>query len=144
MSVSGKGEVALFVGRGVNKSSGGKGYSRHEIREEGGREQKRSTEESATGSTGTKQNAGEYAKVRDSTPPPLGGTSGGSPPSRREVLFNLFLDNLRGSSKGSFLDDILDSGRLGTVNLDRGRKLNGCRDGCNTGICWSRSSNNDR
>ena len=36
MSVSWKGEVALFVERGVNKSSRGKGYSRHEIREEGG------------------------------------------------------------------------------------------------------------
>ena len=107
---------------------------------EGEGEQERSTEESATGSTGAKQNAHEYVRVRDSTPPPLGGTSGGSPPSRREILFNLFLNDLRGSSKGGFLDDILDSGSLGTVNLDRRRELNGGRDGCNAGICWSGSS----
>lgn len=60
MSVSWKGEVALFVGRRLNKSSKGKDTADVRYVRKGRKEQERSTEESVTGSTGTKQNAREY------------------------------------------------------------------------------------
>ena len=106
------------------------------------KKQKRFGQESETGSTGVKQNDGERARGEtslDSTPPPLRRTSGSSPPSRWEVLFDLFLDDLGRGRDGGFLDNNLDSCCLGTVDPDRGRELNGRRDGCNTRVrgSWS-------
>ena len=104
---------------------------------------KEQTKRAPTGSTGVKQNVNEQAQDRDkvdSTPPPLRRTSGSPPPSRWEVFFNLFLNNLRRTRDGSFLDNILDSSRLGAVDPHRGGKLNGCGDCCDTGICWSGSA----
>jgi hypothetical protein len=70
------------------------------------------------------------------TPPPLRGTSGRSPSQRWEILFKLFLDDLRRSRDGGFFDHVFDSSCLRTVNLDMGRELDRRRDGCDTGICW--------
>jgi len=75
--------------------------------------------------------------ILDSTPPSLRGASGSSPPHGWEVFFNLFFYNLRGR-KRSLLNYILNSSCLGTVDPDVGRELDGCWDGCNTGICGSR------
>jgi len=58
---------------------------------------------------------------------------------RWEVFFDLFLDDVPRGNRG-FFNDILDSGGLGTVYLDRGGELDGCRDGCDTGIRRGRSA----
>ena len=103
--------------------------------------------ESVTGSTGIKQNTLAIihkTKNQNSTPPPLGWTSGGSPPQRWQILLQFFLNDLRGTRNGGFLNHILNSGRLGTVDLDRRRELNRSRDSCNTGICWGGSTEDRR
>jgi len=124
--------------RRVDKSNRGKDTA--DVRCMRKKQQKGHGEESATGSTGVKQNARKQARRINSTPPPLRRTSGSSPPSGWEVLFNLFLDELRGSRNGGFLDDILYSGCLWAVDLDGRRELNGCWNGCDTGIRRRRSA----
>ena len=106
------------------------------------REQKRSREESETGSTGVKQKAQHVHNKLDSTPPPLRRTGGSSPPPRWKVLFNLFLNDLSRGRDGGFLDNEFNSSCLGTVDPDRGRELNWCGNSCNTGVRWSGSAEN--
>jgi len=138
VSVSWKGEVALIVEwrKGIEE----KDTADVSCIRERKKEQKRSREESETGSTGVKQKAQHVRHKLDSTPPPLRRTGGSSSPPRWEVLFNLFLNDL--TRDGGFLDNEFDSSCLGTVDPDRGRELNWCGNSCNTGVCWSGSAKN--
>jgi len=123
--------------RRVEKRNGRKEYSRREMHKRR-KQQKRSRKSPPPGQPVSNRTL-SMDKL-DSTPPPLRGTGRSPPPSGWEVLFNLFLDDLPRGRDGGFLNDKFDSGCLGTIDPDRGRELNGCGDGCDTGIRWSRAT----